>query len=112
MAEPVELEISIASKSITDKTLYGADEPWMYWRLEDNETGKTIIFSSTDEGKTGTTGSSGGCTVSKVLPATYTVTVVADGFEDYSDSIVVDKSHTSFTISLTAVTPSEEPQNP
>lgn len=56
-------------------------------------------------GKTGTTGSSGGCTVSKVLPATYNVTVVADGFEDYTDSIVVDESHTSFTISLIATSP-------
>lgn len=66
-------------------------------------------------GKTGTTGSSGGCTVSKVLPATYTVTVTAEGFEDYSDSIVVDKTHTSFTISLTAVTPetpAEQPSTP
>ena len=61
-------------------------------------------------GKTGTTGSAGGCSITGVLDGTYTISVVADGFEDYSDEIVVDESHTSFNISLTAVTPeAEEP---
>lgn len=58
-------------------------------------------------GKTGTTGAAGGCTVKDVLFGTYTVTVVADGFEDYSDSITVDASHTSFNISLTTATTTE-----
>lgn len=53
-------------------------------------------------GKTGTTGSAGGCSISGVLDGSYTVTVVAEGFNDYSDTIVVDESHTSFTISLVA----------
>jgi hypothetical protein len=52
-------------------------------------------------GKTGTTGSAGGCSISGVLDGSYTVTVVAEGFVDYSDTIVVDESHTSFSISLT-----------
>lgn len=54
-------------------------------------------------GKTGTTGSAGGCSITGVLDGTYTVTVTADGFEDYSASITVDSTHTSFNISLTAV---------
>lgn len=53
-------------------------------------------------GKTGTTGSAGGCSITGVLDGSYTVTVTAEGFEDYSDTIVVDESHTSFNISLTA----------
>jgi len=58
-------------------------------------------------GKTGTTGAAGGCTVKDVLFGDYTVTVVADGFEDYSDTITVDASHTSFNISLTTATTTE-----
>lgn len=54
-------------------------------------------------GKTGTTGSAGGCTITGVLDGSYTISITADGFEDYSDTIVVDESHTSFNISLTAV---------
>ena len=53
-------------------------------------------------GKTGTTGSAGGCTIAGVLDGTYTITVTAEGFEDYSGSITVDSTHTSFNISLTA----------
>lgn len=60
-------------------------------------------------GKTGTTGSAGGCTITGVLDGSYTVTVTAEGFEDYSDTISVDESHTSFDISLTAVVAQAEP---
>lgn len=58
-----------------------------------------VVTVATD--KTGTTGAAGGCTVKDVLYGSYTVTVVADGFDDYSDTIVVDASHTSFNITLT-----------
>ena len=54
-------------------------------------------------GKTGTTCNAGGCTVTGVLPATYTVTVEKEGYESYSGSKVIDSGHTSFTISLTQV---------
>ena len=50
-------------------------------------------------GKSGTTGSAGGCSISGVLDGSYTISVVAEGFVDYSDTIVVDESHTSFNIS-------------
>lgn len=53
-------------------------------------------------GKTGTTGSAGGCSITGVLDGSYTISVVADGFEDYSDTIVVDETHTSFSINLVA----------
>ncbi len=53
-------------------------------------------------GKSGTTGSSGGCTINGILWGTYTVTVTKTGFTDYSDEITVDGSHTSFNISLTS----------
>lgn len=62
----------------------------------------------TVNGKTGTTGSSGGCTVSGIMDGTYTVTVTADGFEDYSGEKTVSSDSTSFTINLTAVTPADE----
>lgn len=58
-------------------------------------------------GKTGTTGVAGGCTVSGVLDGSYTISVVAEGFDDYSDTIVVDESHTSFNITLTTTVVSE-----
>ena len=45
ISEPEEIVISIASKSITDKTLYGKSETWMYYWLTDN--GKTIHYSKT-----------------------------------------------------------------
>lgn len=61
-------------------------------------------------GKTGTTGSAGGCTITGVLDGSYTISVVAEGFEDYSDTISVDESHISFNISLTAATPAQEEQ--
>lgn len=60
-------------------------------------------------GKTGTTGSAGGCTINGVLDGSYTITVTAEGFEDYSDTIAVDETHTSFTISLTAVVQDAQP---
>ena len=64
----------------------------------------------TIDGKTGTTGAAGGCTVRDVLYGSYTVSVVADGFDDYSDTITVDASHTSFNITLTTAqsTPGEQ----
>ena len=58
-------------------------------------------------GKTGTTGSAGGCSINGVLDGSYTISVVADGFEEYSGTISVDESHTSFTISLTAISETE-----
>jgi hypothetical protein len=64
----------------------------------------------TVEGKTATTGSSGGCTIKKIVDGEHTVTVTADGFEDYTDTITSGET-TSFTIELTAVTdetPEEE----
>ena len=57
---------------------------------------------------TGTTGSAGGCTLSGVTGGEQTVTVSADGFEAYSDTITVDSEHLSFTISLTATVPMQE----
>lgn len=51
-------------------------------------------------GKTGTTGAAGGCTIKTILPNTYTVTVSKTGFKPYSDDIVIDSTHTSFNITL------------
>ena len=54
-------------------------------------------------GKTGTTGSAGGCSINGVLDGSYDITVTAEGFEDYTATISVDESHTSFNINLTAI---------
>lgn len=70
--------------------------------VKDNANPVEGAIVTVTTGKTGTTGSAGGCSINGVLDGTYTVTVTADGFEDYSDTISVDESHTSFTISLIA----------
>jgi len=54
---------------------------------------------------TGTTGSAGGCTLKDVPDGEQTIEVIAEGFGDYEGTITVSESNTSFTISLTAVTP-------
>ena len=52
--------------------------------------------------KTGTTGSAGGCTISGVEEGTQSVEVSATGYTTKTESISVDETHTSFTISLVA----------
>lgn len=47
------------------------------------------------------TGSAGGCTLQNIADGEQTVTVTADGFEDYTDTITVSEDSTSFTITLT-----------
>lgn len=58
---------------------------------------------------TGTTGPAGGCTLKGVADGEHTITATKEGYTEYSDTITVDSTHTSFTISLTAVeeTPGE-----
>jgi len=52
--------------------------------------------------KTGTTGSAGGCTLTGVEEGTQSVEVSATGYTTKTESISVDETHTSFTISLVA----------
>ena len=52
---------------------------------------------------TGTTGPAGGCTLKGVADGEHTITATKEGYTEYSDTITVDSTHTSFTISLTAV---------
>lgn len=52
---------------------------------------------------TGTTGPAGGCTLKGVSDGEHTITATKEGYTEYSDTITVDSTHTSFTISLTAV---------
>lgn len=53
--------------------------------------------------KTGTTGSAGGCTISGVEEGTnISVEVAATGYTTKTETITVDETHTSFTISLSA----------
>ena len=55
-----------------------------------------------------TTGSAGGCTFNDVTEGTVSICVQAEGYENNVDEYVVDETHTSFTISLTAVTADPE----
>lgn len=59
---------------------------------------------------TGTTGPAGGCTLKGVADGEHTITATKEGYTEYSDTISSDSTHTSFTISLTAVVadPAEE----
>lgn len=51
---------------------------------------------------TGTTGSSGGCTLKDIEEGSQSVTVEATGYVTKTETITVDEDHTSFTISLTS----------
>lgn len=62
--------------------------------------------SVTIGGKTGTTGSQGGCTVSEVeIGEDVAVSVTCAGYVDYADTITVTEETTTLSITLTAVTP-------
>jgi hypothetical protein len=93
------------------------------WGIIYNElsvTQRTISFS-VDDGddtpiqgakvkmgrKSSTTGNAGGCTITSIPDGDHTVEVTAEGYEDYTEAITTDESHTSFTISLTAITEEE-----
>ena len=52
--------------------------------------------------KTGTTGDAGGCTIKDVEEGSVSVEVSATGYTTKTETITVDSTHTSFTISLTA----------
>ena len=54
----------------------------------------TVVASST-------TGSAGGCTLSNVEDGSYTVTVIKDGYSDYTDNITTSVDNASLTIELT-----------
>ena len=60
--------------------------------------GATVKIGS----KTGTTGSSGGCTLKDIEDGSQSVEVSATGYVTKTETITVDSTHTSFTISLTA----------
>ena len=64
--------------------------------------GATVKIGST----TKTTGSAGGCTFSEMADDTYSVEVSATGYTTKTESITSDETHTSFTISLVAESPS------
>lgn len=51
---------------------------------------------------TGTTGSSGGCTLKDIEEGSQSVTVTKTGYVTKTETITVDEDHTSFTISLTS----------
>ena len=74
---------------------------------EDEPTAISGAKVTVDNKKTGTTGAQGGCTVSSVGDGEHTVKVTKTGYEDYTDTVTSDSTHTSFTIELTAVTEEE-----
>ena len=52
--------------------------------------------------KTGTTGAAGGCTIKDIEEGSVSVEVAKEGYTTTTETITVDETHTSFTISLTA----------
>lgn len=60
--------------------------------------GATVKISSV----TGTTGDAGGCTLKDIEDGSQSVEVSATGYVTKTETITVDSTHTSFTISLTA----------
>lgn len=79
---------------------------------EGNPETYDLTFNVTDEdgavegatvsidGKTGTTGAAGGCTVKSVNKGVQTLTVTASGHEEYSTSVTVSES-TTISVTLT-----------
>ena len=66
--------------------------------------GAYITIDGDTEGKRGPTGSGGGCTAT-LTDGEHTLLVTAEGYTDKTETITVDSSHTSFTISLIESTP-------
>lgn len=60
--------------------------------------GATVKIGS----KTGTTGDAGGCTLKDIEDGSQSVEVSATGYTTKTETITVDSTHTSFTISLTS----------
>ena len=52
--------------------------------------------------KTGTTGAAGGCTIKDIEEGSVSVEVAKEGYTTKTETITVDSTHTSFTISLSA----------
>lgn len=63
--------------------------------------GAYITIDGDTEGKRGPTGSGGGCTAT-LTDGEHTLLVTCEGYDDETETITVDSTHTSFTISLTA----------
>ena len=61
--------------------------------------GAEVVIDGDTAGKK-TTGSSGGCTAT-LTDGEHAVVITATGFEDKTETITTDSTHTSFTISLT-----------
>ena len=55
--------------------------------------------------KTGTTGAAGGCTIKDIEEGSVSVEVAKEGYTTKTETITVDSTHTSFTISLSASSP-------
>lgn len=64
----------------------------------DAVNGATVSIGETSA----TTGSAGGCTLQNITDGEHTISVTAEGFEEYSNTITVSEENNSFTISLTA----------
>ena len=65
--------------------------------------GATVKIGS----ETKTTGSAGGCSFTAIEEGTVSVEVSKDGYTTKTESITVDSTHTSFTISLVATAQEE-----
>ena len=60
--------------------------------------GASVVIGET----TKTTGSAGGCSFNEITDGEHNITVTAEGYTEYNDTITVSENSTSFTISLTA----------
>lgn len=85
-------ELTVTQRTLSFTVNDGADEPTAV-------SGAKVKIGR----KTGTTGNAGGCTITSMPDGDHIVKVTADGYIDYEDTITSDSTHTSFTISLTAV---------
>ena len=68
-------------------------------------SGATVTIGETSK----TTGSAGGCSFTGIAEGSVSVEVSAEGYVTKTETITVDKDHTSFTISLVADTETTNP---
>lgn len=85
--EPVE-ELSNISVSITDNENNGVNNA-------------NVILSKDETSFSGTTGKLGGCTIKDVPFGEYSITVTAEGYQEYTGTVTINQVESTVDVSLT-----------
>ena len=69
--------------------------------IKDDEGDGVGSATVTVDGISKNTGSAGGCSFPDITEGNKTVTVIAEGYEEYTETINIDANNTTFNITLT-----------